>query len=98
MALEKAGWTAWSKSDAQAFKDLISEDAVQAVAEAGVTVDRDNIIADVASHGCEVKGFAFQDAKVRQGKKLPGKVYSTAVYVRKDGKWRSVSYQETPID
>lgn len=64
-----------------------------------------------------MKGFAFQDAKVRQsspdialvsytatqdavcqGKKLPGKVYSTAVYVGKDGKWRSVSYQETPID
>ena len=27
VALEKAGWTAWSKGDAQAFNDLISEDA-----------------------------------------------------------------------
>ena len=117
VALEKTGWTAWSKGDGQAFKDLISEDAVQAVAGGGITVGRDKIMADVASHGCEVKGFAFHDAKVRQlspdiallsytatqdatcqGNKLPGKVYSTAVYVRKDGKWRSVNYQETPLD
>jgi len=117
LALEKTGWTAWSKGDAQAFKDLVAEDAVQAVAGSGVTVGRDKIMADVGSHGCDVKGFAFHDAKVRQlspdvallsytatqdavcqGTKLPGKVYSTAVYVRKDGKWRSVSYQETPLD
>ena len=117
VALEKAGWTAWSKGDAQAFNDLISEDAVQAVAGGGITAGRDKIMADVGSHGCEVEGFAFHDAKVRQlspdiallsytatqdatceGKKLPGKVYSTAVYVRKDGKWWSVNYQETPID
>ena len=30
--------------------------------------------------------------------KLPAKVYSTAVYVRQDGKWRSTSYQETALE
>ena len=32
------------------------------------------------------------------GHKLPGKVYSTAVYVRQGGKWRSTSYQETALE
>jgi uncharacterized protein (TIGR02246 family) len=32
------------------------------------------------------------------GQKLPAKVYSTAVYVRQDGKWRSTSYQETALE
>jgi hypothetical protein len=33
-----------------------------------------------------------------QGHKLPGKVYSTAVYVRQGGEWRTTSYQETPLE
>jgi uncharacterized protein (TIGR02246 family) len=32
------------------------------------------------------------------GQKLPAKVYSTAVYVRQDGKWRTTSYQETALE
>jgi uncharacterized protein (TIGR02246 family) len=32
------------------------------------------------------------------GHKLPGKVYSTAVYVHQGGKWRSTSYQETALE
>ena len=32
------------------------------------------------------------------GQKMPAKVYSTAVYVRQDGKWRSTSYQETALE
>ncbi len=30
--------------------------------------------------------------------KLPPKVYGTSIYVRRNGKWMSASYQETPID
>lgn len=30
--------------------------------------------------------------------KLPPKVQSTSIYVRKKGKWMNTSYQETPLD
>ena len=30
--------------------------------------------------------------------KLPPKVQSTSIYVRKKGKWLNASYQETPVD
>ncbi len=32
------------------------------------------------------------------GVALPKKVFSTAMWIQKDGKWMSYSYQETPID
>lgn len=32
------------------------------------------------------------------GQKLAAKVFATAVYVRQGGKWRSTSYQETPLE
>lgn len=39
---------------------------------------------------------ATQDATC-DGKPLPPKVYATSIYVRKDGNWRSMHYQETPL-
>jgi len=39
---------------------------------------------------------ATQDASCG-GAKLTPKVFATSVYVRRDGKWMSASYQETPI-
>ena len=32
------------------------------------------------------------------GQKLPAKVYVTNIYAKQAGKWRSLSYQETPIE
>jgi hypothetical protein len=32
------------------------------------------------------------------GKKLPAKLFSTAIYVQQKGKWMKTQYQETPID
>ncbi len=32
------------------------------------------------------------------GVALPKKVFSTSMWIQKDGKWMSYSYQETPID
>ena len=32
------------------------------------------------------------------GTKLPPKVHSTAIYVKKDGKWLNANYQETPLE
>ncbi len=40
---------------------------------------------------------ATQEA-ICDGTKLPAKIYSSSVYVRKDGKWLSASYQETPAE
>lgn len=41
--------------------------------------------------------LATQDATC-DGKKLPPKVYSTSIHVHKNGKWKSMNYQETPVD
>ena len=107
----------WGSQDAQAFRDLMTEDAVQAVAGAGVSTGRERIMADVRSNTCEMKSFDFTDAKLRQlspdiailtymatqdttceGQKLPAKVFATSIYLRQGGKWRSTSYQETPLE
>lgn len=40
---------------------------------------------------------ATQDTKCA-GEALPPKVFATSIWVKKDGKWMSYSYQETPID
>lgn len=116
MAMEKTAWTAYAARDGQAFRDLVAEDAVQAVGGVSVTVGRDKIMAGVSSNSCETKSFEFHDARVRQltpefavisytatqdvtcgGQKLPAKVYVTNIYAKQGGKWRSLSYQETPI-
>jgi uncharacterized protein (TIGR02246 family) len=66
MALEKGGWDAWAKGNGEYFRNRLTEDHVQVVAGAGLVQGRDKIIADVTSHGCEVAGFEFMDANVRQ--------------------------------
>ena len=33
-----------------------------------------------------------------QGQRLPSSVYSTSIYVRQSGKWRTTSYQETALE
>ena len=66
VAMEKRAWTAWGSQDAQAFRDLMTEDAVQAVAGAGVSTGREKIMADVKSNTCQMKSFDFTDAKLRQ--------------------------------
>ena len=117
VAMEKRAWTAWGSQDAQAFRDLMTEDAVQAVAGAGVSTGREKIMADVKSNTCQMKSFDFTDVKLRQlspdiavltymatqdttceGQKLPAKVFATSIYLRQGGKWRSTSYQETPLE
>jgi uncharacterized protein (TIGR02246 family) len=117
IAMEKKAWMSWGNRDGTAFKELLTEDAVQAVAGGGVTSGREKIIADVNASTCKVVSFDFSDVKLRHlgsdiallsytatqdatcgGKKLPPKVYSTSVYVHKNGKWKSTNYQETPID
>ena len=50
VAMEKRAWTAWGSQDAPAFRDLMTEDAVQAVAGAGVSTGREKIMADVKSN------------------------------------------------
>jgi uncharacterized protein (TIGR02246 family) len=116
LAMEKTAWTAWGSRNGAGMRELVTEDAVQAVAGAGVTTGRDKIVAGINANTCVVKGFDFTDARIRQlspdiailtytatqdstcdGQKLPPKVFVTSVYVRSDGKWRSTSYQETPL-
>ena len=41
--------------------------------------------------------MATQDTTC-EGQKLPAKVFATSIYLRQGGKWRSTSYQETPLE
>jgi len=116
VAIDKALWSAWGAGDAAPFQKHVGDDYVQAVAGAGVTSGKDQVLAGLSPGVCDVKSFDFQDVRVRQlgkdvailsyvanqdascgGEKLTPKVFSTSVYVRRDGKWLAVNYQETPL-
>lgn len=66
LAMEKTLWTAWSKKDGEPFKKALAADALQIVAGVKPLAGREAIIKEVTSHGCVVKGFAFQDPKLRK--------------------------------
>ena len=66
LAMEKKSWTAWGKRDGNAYLDYLTEDAVQAVAGAGVTSGRSEIISAVNANTCKMARFDFSDAKLRQ--------------------------------
>jgi uncharacterized protein (TIGR02246 family) len=57
----------------------------------------DSTLRQLAPDVAMISYTATQDTTC-DGQKLPSKVYATDVYVRQGGKWRAVSYQETPIE
>ena len=112
-ALEKSLWTAATKKDAEPFRKLVSEDAVQITA-GGVLTGREAIVKDQTS--CDLRSFTLHDVKMHQltpdvvalhytatqdatcnGEQAPSKVASTAIWQKQNGKWVNPFYQSTPI-
>jgi hypothetical protein len=111
ISLEKAGWEAWKNKDGSWFeKNLTSEyllvntEGVSSKAEVVKSATSDCIV-----KGYSIDNFRFvlvtkdsvlltysatQDA-VCDGKALPAKVNSSAVYVKRGGKWLESLYMET---
>lgn len=117
VAIEKDQWQAWEDRNGEAYRDVVTDDAVFITADGNITHGKDAIIAEISGHECQSNSLNFADFKVRQvspdtailtytltqdvtceGQRLPNRVYSESVYVRKGGKWRTASYQETPIE
>ncbi len=66
LAIEKGLWTAWGKKDGAPFKTALAVDAVQIVAGTAPIVGRDAVVQVVTTLPCELKRFAFQDARLRK--------------------------------
>jgi uncharacterized protein (TIGR02246 family) len=64
--IEKRAWTAWGKGDAATYTQSMTDDAVMAVTDDKVLRGKKEIAANVASHGCQLKSFAFTDTAMRQ--------------------------------
>lgn len=80
-----------SSGKAQIIKDITTSDCdVKSFSLADVVVHH------LAKDAAMLTYKAAQDATCK-GQKVPGEVYVSAVYVNKDGSWKSTSYQETPV-
>jgi uncharacterized protein (TIGR02246 family) len=66
VAIEKAQWQAWKDRNGEAYRDVVTEDAVFIVADGSITEGRDAIIADISGHECQSNSLDFADFKVRQ--------------------------------
>jgi uncharacterized protein (TIGR02246 family) len=115
VAIEKSQWQAWEDRDGEAYRDVITDDAVLIFADGSITEGKEAIIADISGHECQSSSLNFADFNVRHlstdiltytltqdvtcdGQKLPNRIYVESVYVRQGGKWRTASYQETPME
>ena len=112
VALENAGWSAWSNKDRKWFVQNTLPEAVW-ISSSGVT-DKAQYLNDLATD-CEVKGFELSDQKVTlkssdlvittytatqdgvcAGQKLPERNRASVVYVQRGGRWLEALYMETP--
>jgi len=78
-------------------RDKIAADVGSSTCELKSFDFHDTNLRQLGSDAAIVSYTATQDASC-EGQKLPAKLYATAVYVKQDGKWRWVSYQETPLE
>jgi len=112
IALEKAGWEAWKNKNAAWFQTNLAEDALQVngggvlnksqiVKVSGTDCEvksfsLDNFKFVMLNKDAALITFTGMQDGVCSGKTIPATVYSTSVYVKRDGKWLNALYTETP--
>jgi len=112
IALEKAGWEAWKNKDAKWYQTNLTEDYLLVNSEGvrNKTQTVKSIASECEVKSYSLDNFKFvmldkntalltytgmQDA-VCNGKTMPATVRSSAVYVKRGGKWLDALYMETP--
>ncbi len=112
IALEKAGWEAWKNKNAAWYQTNLADDALQVngggVLNKSQILKITGTDCEIKSFSLDNFKFLMLDKNsalitftgmqdgVCGGKTIPAKVYSTSVYVRRDGKWLNALYTETP--
>ena len=112
LALEKASWEAWKNKNGGWFQTNLTDDYLlvnsEGVENKSQIVKSTASDCDVKSYALDNFKFVMlnkeaalltytgmQDA-VCSGKALPANVNSSAVYVKRGGKWLAALYMETP--
>jgi len=112
IALEKAAWEAWKNKDAKWYQTNLTEDFLLVNSEGvnNKTQTVKSIASECEVKSYSLDNFKFvmldkntalltytgmQDA-VCNGKTMPATVRSSAVYVKRGGKWLDALYMETP--
>jgi uncharacterized protein (TIGR02246 family) len=105
---------AFNKGDVDTVKGLMTEDHVAILSYARFANRADQLkaladwkISEYKTGALKVKALTGDVALVSfratiqgtyKGKEVPSPVQVAEVWVRRDGKWRQASYQETPLD
>ncbi len=112
IALEKAGWEAWKNKNSAWYQTNLTEDYLlvnsEGVNNKSQTVKSIAGECEVKSYSLDNFKFVMLDKNtalltytgmqdaVCNGKTIPATVRSSAVYVRRGGKWLEALYMETP--
>lgn len=78
-------------------RDAIVKDFTAVPCELKGFTHADHKLRKLAENVVALTYVATQDATCA-GKKMPPKVFSSSIYVRKNGRWMLTQYQETPLD
>jgi len=112
IALEKAGWEAWKNKDSSWTRDNVTEEFLlvnsESVSDKAQVIKSTGTDCEVKSFSLDNFKFvnldkdsvlmtytATQDG-VCLGNRIPAKVRSTVVYVKRGNKWLEALYMETP--
>ena len=111
-ANEKAGWEAFKKKDATAFKKLLATDVWDVEDHGPVTLQEwvnsmkdydlteytlDETKMSQINPGVVLVMYKARFQATYQGKPLASPVYASSVWVSRGGKWLLVFHQETPV-
>lgn len=63
VTIEKKLWEGWKNRDAKPFEEHVTKDTVSINAQ-GITSGKAQVIKDITSSDCDVKGFSLSDVQV----------------------------------
>ncbi|OLB74504.1 MAG: hypothetical protein AUI14_23250 [Actinobacteria bacterium 13_2_20CM_2_71_6] len=107
LSLKEQALAATKRGDGEFYRGYVADDAV-AIVPVGV-FDKAGIVAAMSAPGGGFQSTSITDTRVKvlnddtgivtYVAEFPGRgsVFVTTVYVRRDGQWQGVLYQQTPL-